>query len=224
MNEARERRPRIVVVDYGAGNLRSVARALEIGGADAVLTERPEDLSTADAVIFPGDGAARSAMDGLRERGLVEPIRRAVASGRPFLGVCLGLQVLMSASDEDGGVECLGVIPGRVVRLTTEQKIPHIGWNQVQRRRSHRLFVDVPDGANFYFVHSYVVVPDDPGCIVATTDYGLAFASVLAVDNVAATQFHPEKSADVGMRVYRNFVRWAGENAGSIERSVRELI
>lgn len=205
--------PRVAVVDYGAGNLRSVARALEAGGARAIVTDRAEDLAGADGVVFPGDGAARSAMRGLSKRGLVEPIRAAVVSGKPFLGVCLGLQVLMSWSDEDGGVECLGVIPGRVVRLPHGLKVPHIGWNQVSRRRENRLFDGVADGANFYFVHSYVVVPDDPAGVIGETEYGTRFASVVGKGNVVATQFHPEKSATAGLRIYRNFVAWVAEAA-----------
>jgi imidazole glycerol-phosphate synthase subunit HisH len=222
LNETADERPRIVVADYGAGNLHSVARALEITGADVLVTEDADAFAGADALVFPGDGAAASAMRGLRERGMIEPLRRFVASGRPFLGVCLGQQVLMGWSDEDGGVACLGVIPGRVVRLPPGLKVPHIGWNQVERRRWHRLFEDVPDGANFYFVHSYVVVPDDPDAVVASTDYGGAFASVVAQGNVVATQFHPEKSAGAGLVVYRNFVKWARDSARATGQAIRE--
>lgn len=218
-----DRRPRIAVVDYGAGNLRSVARALEAGGADAIVTEAADDLATADGVILPGVGAAGSAMRGLAERGLIAPVRQAVASGRPFLGVCLGLQVLMSWSDEDAGVECLGIIPGRVVRLPDGQKIPHIGWNQVRQRQPHRVLEGIPDQANFYFVHSYVVVPEDPATVVGATEYGVAFASVVASGNVVATQFHPEKSASAGLRVYQNFARWAFAESRS-PRAARELV
>lgn len=206
-------RPRIAVVDYGAGNLRSVARALEATGAEPIVTDQPAVLERADGVVLPGVGAAGAAMRGLLARGLVEPLRRAVASGRPFLGVCLGLQVLMSTSDEDGGVECLGLVPGRVQRLPDGLKVPHMGWNQVRQQLSHRIFDDIPDDANFYFVHSYAVVPDDPGLIIGLTDYGGRFTSVVGFDNVVATQFHPEKSAGHGLRVYRNFVRWAREAA-----------
>jgi glutamine amidotransferase len=222
-----ERRPRIAVVDYGAGNLRSVARALEVEGAEAVVTEDPRDLVAADGVVVPGDGAAASAMRGLAERGLIGPLREAVASGRPFLGVCLGMQVLMSWSDEDGGVACLGIIPGRVARLPEGLKIPHIGWNQVRQRRAHPLLAGIPDEANFYFVHSYVVVPDDPAMVAGTTEYGVVFASVVARDNIVATQFHPEKSASVGLAMYRNFVRWAGAPTvakGAAEEAARELV
>jgi glutamine amidotransferase len=206
-----EYRPRIAVVDFGAGNLRSVSHALQVVGAEALVTDRAEDITAADAVVFPGDGAARSAMEGLVERDLVGPVREAVRSGRPFLGVCLGMQVLMTGSDEDGGVECLGIIPGNVVRLQGEHKIPHMGWNQVRQRRYHRLFDDVPDLADFYFVHSYVVVPDDSSEIIGETEYGGAFASVISRGNVVATQYHPEKSATAGLRLYRNFTRWVAD-------------
>lgn len=201
-------RPRIAVVDYGAGNLRSVARAVETAGAIPVVTDRAADLECADAVILPGVGAAGAAMRGLVARDLVGPIHAAVASGRPFLGVCLGLQVLMTGSDEDGGVECLGIVPGQVRRLPSGLKVPHMGWNQVQQCQQHRIFDAIPDDTNFYFVHSYVVAPDDPAVTVGTTDYGGAFTSVIAAGNVVATQFHPEKSATRGLQIYRNFARW----------------
>lgn len=222
MNEGR--RPRIAVVDYGAGNLRSVARALEASGAEPIVTDRASDLNRAAGVVLPGVGAAGAAMRGLIGRGLVDPLREAVASGRPFLGVCLGLQVLMSTSDEDGGVECLGIVPGSVRRLPDGLKVPHMGWNQVLQRSAHRIFEGIPDGANFYFVHSYVVVPDDPRLVIGTTDYGGLFTSVVGFDNVVATQFHPEKSAAHGLQVYRNFVRWAGEDAPLAVASIREHV
>jgi len=206
-------RPRIAVVDYGAGNLRSVSRALLAVGAEAFITDRPDDIAAADAVVFPGDGAAGSAMRELARRNLIGSVRDAVRSGRPFLGVCLGLQVLMSRSDEDGGVECLDLIPGNVVRLQVSQKIPHMGWNQVRQRRRHRMFDGVPDDADVYFVHSYVAVPNDPVDVLGETEYDGTFASVIGHGNVVATQFHPEKSAVVGLRLYRNFVQWVVESA-----------
>ena len=211
-----ETQPRIVVVDYGAGNLRSVARALESAGAIPVVTEHAHDFAQADGLVLPGVGAAGAAMNGLRQRDLVGALHEVVASGRPFLGVCLGLQVLMSRSDEDGGVDCLGIIPGRVERLPDGLKIPHIGWNQVRQRQPLRVFDGIPDGANFYFVHSYVVVPEDPTVIAGVTDYGGEFASVLASGNVVATQFHPEKSADTGLRLYRNFVEWVRQGGSNL--------
>jgi glutamine amidotransferase len=215
-------RPRIVVVDYGAGNLRSVSRALAAVGADPVVSDRPADLATAAGVVLPGVGAAGSAMRGLAERGLVEPLRDVVDHGRPFLGVCLGLQVLLAWSEENDGVACLGVVPGRVVRLPDGLKIPHMGWNQVTQRSPDPLFEGIPDQANFYFVHSYVAVPDDPAAVIGATDYGVEFASVLRAGNVVATQFHPEKSADAGLAFYRNFTRWVRATASSLVGATRE--
>jgi glutamine amidotransferase len=219
-----ENRPRIVVVDYGAGNLRSVARALEAAKADVLVTEDYRALDNADAVVVPGDGAARSAMDGLGQRELIAPIRSFIASGRPFLGVCLGLQVLMSWSDEDGGTACLGIIPGKVVKLPDGLKIPHIGWNQVERRAPHPILDDIADGEDFYFVHSYVAVPDDPANVVGVTTYGVPFASILQRGNVVATQFHPEKSADAGLLMYRNFCRIVSRSRLGSDRGIRELV
>jgi glutamine amidotransferase len=217
-------KPYIVVVDYGAGNLRSVSRALAAANVDVVVSESPAALIEADAIVVPGDGAARSAMNGLGDRGLIEPLKNFVRSGRPFLGVCLGLQVLLTWSDEDGGTECLGIIPGRVVKLPNTPKIPHIGWNQVQIRAKHPILDGIPDGEDFYFVHSYVALPDDPGDVVGVTTYGVPFASILHRDNVVATQFHPEKSADYGLRIYRNFAALTEASRRAAGRGVRELV
>lgn len=212
-----DRELRIVVVDYGAGNLRSVSRALAHAGVAPLVTEAPAALAEADGVVLPGVGAAGSAMKGLAARGLIDPLRKYVSSGRPLLGVCLGLQVLLSGSDEDGGVECLGIIPGQVVRLPDGLKAPHIGWNQVEQARQHPIFAKIPDGANFYFVHSYYAVPERPESVIGTTEYGVSFGSVLARDNVVATQFHPEKSARDGLQVYQNFVDWVRVSTRSVD-------
>jgi glutamine amidotransferase len=200
----------IVIVDYGAGNLRSVTRAVEHAGVQPVVTSDAEAVERADAVILPGVGAAADTMANLRSRGLVEPVRAYLASGRPFLGVCMGLQALLTGSEEAGWHECLDVVPGRVKRFPTGLTVPHMGWNQVVRRREHPILADIPDGANFYFVHSYFCAPEDDGVVLATTDYGGAFPSVLARDRWVATQFHPEKSGQHGLRLYRNFLEWAG--------------
>jgi glutamine amidotransferase len=200
----------IAIVDYGAGNLRSVARAVEHAGVQPVVTSEAEALARAEAVILPGVGAAADTMANLRARGLVEPVRDYLASGRPFLGVCMGLQALLTGSEEGGWHECLDVVPGRVRRFPTGMTVPHMGWNQVARRREHPVFADIPDGANFYFVHSYYCAPEDETVVLATTDYGQPFPSVLARDNWLATQFHPEKSGQHGLRLYRNFLEWAG--------------
>ncbi len=205
-----------VIVDYGAGTLRSVAKAFEWLGRAPRVTSLPEDVEAARAVVLPGVGAAADTMSSLQRLGLVEPIRRFIASGRPFFGVCLGLQVLLDGSEEGGWQECLGVVPGRVRWLGLDLgpelaglKVPHMGWNQVRQRVAHPLFSDVPDGANFYFVHSYCAAPLDRSVVAGETDYGVAFPSVLIQDNVVATQFHPEKSGDQGLRLYANFLRWA---------------
>jgi glutamine amidotransferase len=199
----------IAIVDYDAGNLRSVQRALERQGHAAHITSSGRDLLAADGVILPGVGAAGAAMRTLRERDLIGPLREVVAAGTPFLGVCLGLQVSMGWSEEDGGVECLGLLPG-VVRLLpggSGLKIPHMGWNDVVFQRPHLLLDGIASGSHFYFVHSYYVEPADPSAVVATTEHGLRFAAVAAKDNVFATQFHPEKSSVDGLRIYHNFAR-----------------
>ncbi len=197
----------LAVLDYGAGNLRSVVRALEVNGIRPVVLGDPDALLRADALVFPGVGAAGSAMRRLRERGLDEAVREFYRSGRPILGVCLGLQLLFDWSEEDGGAPGLGLIPGEVRRFPDGLKIPHMGWNQVRRQRDHPILAGIPDGAHFYFVHSYYAVPAEPAAVVGTTDYGRDFASVVAWDNLVATQFHPEKSGRWGLAVYGNFLR-----------------
>ena len=205
---------RIVIVDYGAGNTRSVERAVAHCGHCATISSDPAAVEAADVVVVPGVGAAADTMRNLRERSLVEPIRSFVASGRPYLGICMGLQALLTASEEGGEHACLDIIPGRVLRLPGGLKVPHMGWNQVRRRQPHPVFDGIPDDAYFYFVHSYFPAPDDGEAVVGETDYGVTFASALARDNVVATQFHPEKSGDVGLRFYRNFLEWAAGKKG----------
>lgn len=200
----------IVIVDYGAGNLRSVTRAVEHVGGAPVVTNDATALERADRVILPGVGAAADTMANLSRHGLVEPVRRYIATGRPFLGVCMGMQALLTGSEEGGWHPCLDVVPGRVRRFSTDLTVPHMGWNQVERRREHRLFAGVPDRANFYFVHSYMCAPDDSAVVVATTDYGGHFPSVIGRDNWVATQFHPEKSGEYGLALYANFLAWDG--------------
>jgi glutamine amidotransferase len=197
---------RVVIVDYGAGNLRSVERAVARAGFEPLVSSRPEDAAAAGVLIVPGVGAAADTMRNLRERGLAEPIRQYIAAGRPFLGVCMGLQALLTVSEEGGEHECLGVIPGRVRRLPQGLKVPHMGWNRVRQRRPHPVFDGIPDGAYFYFVHSYYPDPEDGSVVVGETDYGVTFASVVATDSLVATQFHPEKSGEVGLRFYENFL------------------
>ena len=198
--------PKVVVVDYGAGNLRSVARAVAHAGYEPCVTRDPYDVRTADRLIVPGVGAAADTMRNLRESGMVEPVREYIASGRPFFGVCMGQQALLSVSEEGGEHECLDIIPGRVKKLPGGQKVPHMGWNQVRQERDHPIFGGIPDESYFYFVHSYYPEPDDPDVVIGRTEYGVAFASVLARDNVVATQFHPEKSGEMGLQMYANFL------------------
>ena len=197
---------KVVVVDYGAGNLRSVARAVAHAGRDPLVTSDSHEVESADALIVPGVGAAADTIRNLREHGLVEPIREYIASGRPFLGVCMGQQALLSVSEEGGEHECLGVIQGRVRRLPAGQKVPHMGWNTVRQKAPHAIFEGIPDESYFYFVHSYAPQPDDPDVVIGETEYGVTFASVLARENVVATQFHPEKSGEMGLRMYANFL------------------
>ncbi len=200
----------IAIVDYGAGNLRSVTNAIARLGYQPLVTASASDVARAEAVILPGVGAAGDTMENLRRLGLVDVINQFIADDRPFFGVCIGLQVLFSGTEEGGWQECLGVIPGRVKRLPAGLKIPHMGWNQVKQRLSHPIFEGVPDGANFYFVHSYYGEPEDSSLIAGETEYGLSFASVVVRGNLVATQFHPEKSGEFGLKLYQNFIKLAG--------------
>ena len=205
--------PEIAIVDYQAGNLRSVQKALEQFGARATITSDASHIQQADGVVFPGQGANDSSMRQLRAKGLVEPIKAFVASGKPFLGVCLGLQLLFEASDE--GVEPgLGVLAGRVRRLPSGAKIPHMGWNQVEFHARHPVLDGVPSGSYFYFVHSYYADPEQRSVVAGTTTYGVEFCSAVAWDAVVAVQFHPEKSGAGGLRLYENFVRLAAAGRG----------
>ena len=197
--------PNIAIVDYQAGNLRSVQKALERFGASASVTSDRREIERADGVVFPGQGACDSSMRELRARDLVGPIKDFIASGRPFLGVCLGLQLLLEGSDE-GSEPCMGVLPGRVRRLPAGLKIPHMGWNEVEFHLSHPVLDGVPVGSYFYFVHSYYADPDDKSIVAGTTTYGTEFCSAVAWDNVVAVQFHPEKSGSAGLGIYRSFV------------------
>jgi glutamine amidotransferase len=200
---------KLVVVDYGAGNLHSVARAVTHAGARPLITSAPRYVADAEALIVPGVGAAADTMRNLKRHHLVDPIRDYVASGRPFLGVCMGLQALFDVSEEGGEHECLGVLPGRVVRLPEGLKVPHMGWNQVRIARRHPIFEGIPDDSYFYFVHSFYPRPDDSSIVIGETEYGVTFPSVVARDNLVATQFHPEKSGEMGLRMYANFLEIA---------------
>ncbi len=196
----------IAIVDYGAGNLRSVANAISRLGYQAKITSSAADLLNAQAVILPGVGAAADTMKNLKRLGLANPIRQLTTEERPFFGVCIGLQVLFTGTEEGGWHECLDIIPGRVRRLPPGLKVPHMGWNQVKQKVSHPLFTGIPDEANFYFVHSYYVEPDNKSLVAGETDYGIPICSVIARGNLVATQFHPEKSGEFGLKMYANFL------------------
>jgi imidazole glycerol-phosphate synthase subunit HisH len=211
---------RIAVVDYGAGNLVSIDQALTRVGAQAVVVRDAEAFRDADALLVPGVGAARPAMDRLARQRLVDPIRDWVAAGRPYLGVCLGLQLLFDGSDEDGA-ETLGVIPGRTIRIADAPTLPHIGWNQVERVRPHPLFEGIAPDADFYFVHSYAGAPaaGDPSITLARTTHGGSFVSAVARGSLVGVQFHPERSGRDGLRLLANYVelvrsgRWSSDAA-----------
>jgi glutamine amidotransferase len=193
------------------GNLRSVQKAFERSGHEATITDDPAVLADARKVVLPGVGAFRDAIAALESRQLVEPIRALVAGGKPLLGICLGLQLLFERSFEDGEYQGLGVIPGDVVRfnLPHEYKVPHMGWNQVRFRRRPPIFAGIDEGAHFYFVHSYYVVPRDESVVATETDYSQPFCSSIWRDNLFATQFHPEKSQRDGLRLLKNFAELA---------------
>lgn len=199
----------VAVVDYDAGNTLSVTRALEKVGATVDLTSDPERVAVADAVVLPGVGAFGDCMKKLRERGMDEACRDTYESGKPFLGVCVALQVFFEASEESPGAEGLGFFPGTVVRFTSEElKVPHMGWNQLSVKREHPVF-DGLDGEAFYFVHSYYPEPQDYSDVICTSDYGVEFCASAGRDNLAAVQFHPEKSSRAGLKLYENFLSWA---------------
>jgi imidazole glycerol-phosphate synthase subunit HisH len=199
----------LAIVDYGMGNLRSVQKAFERLGHAAEVTRDPERVATAPAVVLPGVGAFAACMTNLTGLGLAEPVRAAIQAGRPFLGICLGMQLLFEESEEFGPVRGLGVLPGRVVRFADAagRKIPHMGWNTLRVARRAPALAGIDDGSYVYFVHSYYPVPADPSLVATTTPYGEEFASSVVRDNVFACQFHPEKSQQVGLRILDNFVR-----------------
>ena len=214
-------RPNIVVIDYESGNLRSVARAVAKAGVTPRVTSDPAQLADADGVILPGVGSGPAAMAALQARGLAQPLLDYIAGGRPFLGVCLGLQLLLEATDEgDADVRCLGLVPGRVRRLPGGLKVPHMGWNTVRFQAEHPLWAGIPQDSHFYFVHSYYADPAERAGIAGVTEYGVEFCSIYARGNVAATQFHPEKSGANGLRIYANFVELA---AGGASRDAAQV-
>jgi glutamine amidotransferase len=196
----------IAVIDYGAGNLGSVANALVRLGRKPVVTGCVTDVLKADAVFLPGVGAAGDTMKGLQAAGMDNVVKKLVELRRPLFAICVGLQVLLTDTEEGGRHKCLDIIPGRVRKLQGAFKVPHMGWNQVQQLKPHPIFDGIPDNSNFYFVHSYYADPEDRAVVAATTDYGTRFCSMVIRDNLIATQFHPERSGEYGLRMYSNFL------------------
>lgn len=202
----------IAVVDVCSGNLRSVERALARVGGDVVVTRDADAVRRADKIVVPGQGAFGVFMRGLVDRGLGDAVREAIASGRPYLGICLGMQVLFDASEEQGPCAGLGVVPGRVVRIAPAEphiKVPHIGWNRVAVHRDDPMLAGIADGAHLYFDHSYHAVPADPSLVALGSDHGIRLTAAIRSGNVFACQFHPEKSQAVGLQLLRNFVERA---------------
>lgn len=197
---------RVAVIDYNAGNLGSIANALELLQQDFIISSDAETIRKADAVVFPGVGAANDCMQKLKQNKLVSAIEYIVTRKIPMLAICIGLQLLFTDTEENGWHECLNIIPGHVKRLPQRLKVPHIGWNQVKQIRQHPFFKGIPDYSNFYFVHSYYVEPVDTSVVLTTTDYGIEFCSAITKDNILATQFHPEKSGPIGLSLISNFL------------------
>ena len=214
---------RVAVIDYGMGNLHSVAKALEqVGqGIEVVVTAEPEQILTSGHVVFPGVGAIRDCMAEIRRLGLDSVIHQVAESGTPLLGVCVGMQALLDWSAENNGTDCLGILPGNVLFFGEDLKdsirgerlkIPHMGWNQVHQVVSHPLWLGINQDARFYFVHSYYVEPANPDLIAASSNYGFPFTAAVTHDNVFAVQFHPEKSQHAGLKLYENFLKWDGKS------------
>ncbi len=206
----------VVVVDYGMGNIRSVAKALEhVGAREVVVSHDPERILGAEHVVLPGVGALQSCMSELHRLEINEVLLQCMRD-RPFLGICLGMQALLDASEEGGRTAGLGLVSGEVRHFSGRindpaLKVPHMGWNRVRQARLHPLWEGIPDESWFYFVHSYFIAPEDPAVSVGETDYGLTFTSALATGSVFAVQFHPEKSQQTGLILLRNFLRWQGD-------------
>jgi len=206
----------IAIIDYDAGNLTSVARAVSFLGYECLVTANPEDIRRAERVIFPGVGAAGSAMASLKRKGLDTAIREAVNSDRPVMGICLGTQIILGFSEEDGGTPCLDIVSGKVKAFSPDMKeadgsalkIPHMGWNRLTIKKPHPVLAGVQEADEFYFVHSYYPAPDNAEDIIGQSEYGVEFASVIGFGNLIATQFHPEKSGRPGLNILKNFCEW----------------
>ncbi len=212
----------VAVIDYGMGNLHSVAKALEkvaADGVEVIVTHERSQIEQADRVVLPGVGAIRDCMKEIKRLGVDSVVRDVIAADKPFLGVCVGMQALMTLSDENNGVECLKLLPGHVAYFGDDLhdpdtgdrlKIPHMGWNQVHQTFDHPMWSNIDQDARFYFVHSYYVEPADVGMIAGSSQYGISFTAAIAKGNVFATQFHPEKSQHDGLQLYKNFLNWNG--------------
>ena len=197
----------IAIIDYGMGNLRSVQKALEKAGAQAQITQNPNEIKKAQKVVLPGVGAMQPAMQKLQELHLIQPIKETIALGKPFLGICLGLQLFFEKGYEGGEVEGIGIFRGTVERFSS-LKVPHMGWNQIKiERPATRLLAGCENESHFYFCHSYFVRPKDPSVVAATTDYGVSFACAVEHNNIFGVQFHPEKSQSQGLKVLKNFIQ-----------------
>lgn len=210
----------ISIIDYGMGNLRSVQKGFEKIGAPAEIINRPQQVLDARAIVLPGVGAFKNCLENLDALNLITPIQKSITGGKPFLGICLGLQILFSESTEFGSTPGLDIIPGKVLRFspgmtaphTPQLKIPHMGWNSIAVKKASPHLSHIPDGTYLYFVHSYYVAPEEDGIIATTTNYGIDFVSSIFKDNIFACQFHPEKSQKAGLKILENFTIFAGQN------------
>ncbi len=209
----------IAILDYGMGNLRSVSKAFQSQGFQAIVTRDPKEILTADGLVLPGVGAFGDCVSNLNDYGLISPIKDYIASGKPFLGICLGLQVLFEESEESPGAKGLGIFKGSVVRFPDFKdeglKVPHMGWNEIKILKDTPVLNDIPQDSWFYFVHSYYPVPEDDSISAVKTTYGFEFTAAVSVENVFASQFHPEKSGTFGLKMVQNFAALCGESAGA---------
>ncbi len=197
----------IAIIDYGAGNLQSVKKALDFIGAESVITDNPEIINASEKILLPGVGSFGDAMNSMSKKGLVETVKQNALSGKPFLGICLGLQLLFEESEESPGVKGLGIFKGKIKKFPSDMglKIPHIGWNSLEILKNDTIFKDVPQNSYVYFVHSYYLHAHEENDVATVTNYGIDFHSAVGKDNIFATQFHPEKSGEVGLQILRNF-------------------
>ncbi len=197
----------IAIIDYGAGNLQSVKKALDFIGAESVITDNPQIINSCDKILLPGVGSFGDAMDSMTKKGLCDTVKENALSGKPFLGICLGLQLLFEESEESPGIKGLGIFKGKIKKFPNGMglKIPHIGWNSLEIKQKDTLFKNIPENSYVYFVHSYYLHAEDENDIATVTNYGIDFHSAVGKDNIFATQFHPEKSGDIGLQILRNF-------------------